>query len=335
MKIALLFVMIILIAAAAQAAELTFRDSEAGTRIRGIITINIDGKDITKTLDSNGTISLNITEGKQIELTADSTKTPGKDYYNAIEYAGEKEILLFPAASLRGIVKDSLDNIVGFAELKFACKPLPKINHPLQADKFGTFSTITPTGKCKVYASYENALGFEEITLEQGELRDIEIKLDKTIVTIKEKKNYAVYGLVALIAAAIIITIIYFAIRRKKARNTAKEAKKETKQTRKKETALEKEEGKETKPENKQEQKVSKRSEDIIKTLNPKEKEVVNYLQLNKGEINQANIRHNTGIPRTSLSRIMISLENKNIIKVRKEGKAVKVSLTDWFLEKD
>ena len=61
----------------------------------------------------------------------------------------------------------------------------------------------------------------------------------------------------------------------------------------------------------------------------------MNYLQLNKGEVNQAIIRHNTGIPRTSLSRIMSSLENKNIIKVRKEGKAVKVSLTDWFLEKD
>jgi len=333
MKIALLFAMIILLAAAAQAAELTFRDSETGARIRGIITVNIDGKDITKTLDSNGTISLNITEGKQIELTADSTKTLGKDYYNAIDYSGEKEILLFPAASLRGIVKDSLDNIVGFAELKFACKPLPKINHPLQADNFGTFSTITPTGKCKVYASYENALGFEEITLEQGELKDIEIKLDKTIVTIKEKKSYAGYE-IALLIAAIIILIIYFAVRRKKARHTAKETRKEIKQAHKKETALEKEEGKEAKQEKKQEQKASKRSEDIIKTLNQKEKEVVNYLQLNKGEINQASIRHNTGIPRTSLSRIMISLENKNIIKIRKEGKAVKISLTDWFLEK-
>ena len=335
MKIALLFVMIILMAATAQAAELTFRDSEAGARIKGLITINIDGKEITRTLDSNGTASLNITEGKQIEITADSTKTAGKDYYNAMEYGGEKEIMLFPAASLRGIVKDSLDNIVGFAELKFACKPLPKINHPARADNFGTFSTITPPGKCKVYASYENALGFEEITLEQGELRDIEIKLDKTIVTIKEKKNYTGYWIALLIAAIIIIAISYFAVRRKKAKHTTKEAKKEIKQTRKKETALEKEEGKDAKQEKKQEQKASKRSEDIIKTLNPKEKEVVNYLQLNKEEINQASIRHNTGIPRTSLSRIMISLENKNIIKVRKEGKAVKVSLTDWFLEKD
>lgn len=328
MKIAMLFAMIILMAATAQAAELTFRDSEAGARIHGIITINIDGKEITKTLDSNGTISLNITEGKQIEMTADSTKTSGKDYYNAIEYGGEKEIMLFPAASLRGIVKDSLDNIVGFAELKFACKPLPKISHPLQADKFGTFSTITPTGKCKVYASYENALGFEEITLEQGELRDIEIKLDKTIITIKEKKSYTGYGIAVLIAAVILAVILYFAVRRKKARHTVKKVRKETKQAH-----TQKAPEKEAKQEKKQEQKVSKRSEDIIKTLNQKEKEVVNYLQLNKGEINQASIRHNTGIPRTSLSRIMISLENKNIIKVRKEGKAVKISLTDWFLE--
>jgi hypothetical protein len=103
-------------------------------------------------------------------------------------YDNETEILLFPVASLRGIVKDSLDNIVSYADLKFACKPLPKINHPSSADRFGTFSTITPTGKCKVYASYEDALGFEEITLGQGELRDIEIKLDKTIISIPAEK---------------------------------------------------------------------------------------------------------------------------------------------------
>lgn len=323
-----LLILIILLAASANAADLTFKDSETGSLLHDcVISFDLEGREQTRTLDADGIIKLQVEEGQTIDITVDLPGTPGKDYYTRTQYSGENEIMLFPITSVRGIVKDSLDNIVGFADLKFACKPLPKIEHPLQADKFGTFSTITPIGKCKIYASYENALGFEEIILEHGELRDIEIKLDKTIVSFPTKK-YTDYGILFLAAITIIAVITYFATRRK--------LKKERKHLRKKEAQV-KEEKEEEKfaVKKKEEIKPTKRSEDIIATLNQKEKEIVNCLQLNRGEINQARIRHQTGIPRTSLSRIMISLENKNIIKVRKEGKAVKISLTDWFLGKE
>jgi uncharacterized membrane protein len=70
-------------------------------------------------------------------------------------------------------------------------------------------------------------------------------------------------------------------------------------------------------------------------TLNAKEKEIVSFLELNKGKALQSQIRHHTGIPRTSLARIIKGLEDKNILQVRKEGKAVKIKLTDWFLGKE
>ncbi len=302
MKKAILLLMVLLIAASVQAVELSFKDSETGTTIVDkIISINIDDKELTKQIGSDGTINLNIEEGQKGEFTVDTLETTGKDYYGSIVYDGEEEILLFPIASVRGIVKDSLDNIVGFADLKFACKPLPKIKHPSNADKFGTFSTITPTGKCKIYASYESALGFEEIILEQGELRDVEIKLDKTIVSVPTK-TYAGTGILVIAIIGVAIVIVYLVTRKK------------------------------TKP--KIENKETK-SKDVLPTLNKKEKEIVNFLEMNKGKALQAQIRHHTSIPRTSLARIIKALEDKNILQVRKEGKAVKIRLTDWFLGKE
>ena len=102
MKHAILLLMIVLIAASAQAVELSFKDTDTGTTIADkIISIDIDGKESTKQIDSQGKIDIQITEGKTIELTVDNPETQGKDYYGRIIYDGENEILLFPVASLR------------------------------------------------------------------------------------------------------------------------------------------------------------------------------------------------------------------------------------------
>ncbi|MBD3303610.1 hypothetical protein GF343_00540 [Candidatus Woesearchaeota archaeon] len=301
-KAVLLLLVTLLIATSVQAVEVSLKDSETGTTIADkIISINIEGRESTKQISSLGKISLPITEGQTIELTVDNPETQGKDYYSKIIYDGESEILLFQISSIRGIVKDSLDNIVSYSDIKFACKPLPKINHPSNADRFGTFSTITPTGKCKIYASYEDALGFKEIVLEQGELRDIEIRLDKTIVSFPVK-TYTGWIVAIVLAITIFAGAAYLMLRKK----APKENKKET-----------------------------TKSKDILPTLSTKEKEIVNYIELNKGKALQAQIRHNTGIPRTTLARIIKGLEEKNILRVRKEGKAVKIKLTDWFLGKE
>ena len=248
MKFAGLILMLVLLASTAYAAELSFKDSETGTQIADkIISINIAEQEFIKQTDSSGKININIEPGQKAEFTIDAVETPGKDYYGAISYYDETEILLFPAASVRGIVKDSLDNIVSYADLKFACKPLPKINHPSSTDRFGTFTTITPTGKCKIYGSYEDALGFEEIIIEQGELRDIEIKLDKTIVSFPTKK-YTGMAIGIIIGLIIFAAAIYFMLRKPKQKADRKETK----------------------------------TKDVLPTLNANEKDIVSFLELNK-----------------------------------------------------
>ena len=77
------------------------------------------------------------------------------------------------------------------------------------------------------------------------------------------------------------------------------------------------------------------RAKDVIETLNEKEKKIVNYLLEHENKGVQSSIRHETGIPRTSLARCLKSLQIKKIIEVEKFGKAIKIKLTDWFLEKE
>ena len=70
-----------------------------------------------------------------------------------------------------------------------------------------------------------------------------------------------------------------------------------------------------------------------MKTLNEKEKKVVDFLIENK-ETTQAKIYRNTGISKASLSRTTFSLENKRIIETQKIGKLKKIKLSKWFLKR-
>ena len=78
---------------------------------------------------------------------------------------------------------------------------------------------------------------------------------------------------------------------------------------------------------------ISKKTTAILETLNDKEKKVVNFLLENNYQQSQSKIRHATKIPRTSLSRVLQSLERKKIISIKKEGKLVDISLTSFFLD--
>ena len=79
---------------------------------------------------------------------------------------------------------------------------------------------------------------------------------------------------------------------------------------------------------------VSKRALDIMKTLSEKELMVVNFLLQNKNIGTQAQIKNNTGIPKTTLIRVLDSLKNKKVVEIEVIGKLKKVKLTSWFLGK-
>ncbi|PIN86649.1 hypothetical protein COV19_04005 [Candidatus Woesearchaeota archaeon CG10_big_fil_rev_8_21_14_0_10_44_13] len=279
-------------------------------------------------ISMNNSINLALGEGAyKTILEVDLPQTPGIDYYRIHSFvlngaAGQnvQDVFLFPVASLRGIVKDKLDNIVGYADLRFECVNDMGVEFPQTTTKFGSIAVdAMPVGSCKIFASLGDAVGYEEINLNQGQLMDMEINLDKSIVA-PEKDDSVIWTIILILAVlAALFAYIYFIL--KKEKKLEKDVKKE-KRVEKKIEKLEQDIG-------------GKRAEDIIPTLNAKEKDVMNHLFLNRKESSQARIRHDTGIPRTSLARVLQSLESKNIIKVEKHGKLVKVKLTPWFLGKD
>lgn len=73
----------------------------------------------------------------------------------------------------------------------------------------------------------------------------------------------------------------------------------------------------------------------VINTLSDKEKAIINLLLSKGGAATQADIRSDTGIPRSSLTGIINALKRKNIIKKREYGKTNIIELSEWFLSEN
>ncbi|MBW2983510.1 hypothetical protein KY361_00160 [Candidatus Woesearchaeota archaeon] len=305
-----------------------------------VVFVEFDGQIHSQYIVSGDIVKLSLDDGiYEAVFKVDEPSTPGKDYYGRTSLdIGDgliQGIFLFPAGSVRGLVKDKLDNVVGGAELKFDCGFDIEVELPAVADKFGSFSIdYIPTGSCKVFATYKGAIGVKEVTVEKGVVKDVEINLDKSIYV--PQKNYGIYFAVIFV---LIIIFIIFKFRKKLLliikKIEKKEEKKEAKEEKKEVKEIPETKVSEKEEEKKEEIKPSKRAEDIMATLNPKEKKVTGFLLENNNESYQAKVRYATGIPRTTLARVLISLEGKKIVKIEKVGKAVKIKLTDWFLGKE
>lgn len=280
-----------------------------------VVYVELGKEMLSQHVGINQVLNIVVEDGLHtLTLKIDKPATPGKDFFKKqsinVEGSLQENVYLFPVGSLRGMVKDVFDNVVGNADLRFECTNEIGEEMPEVTNKYGSFSVdYMPSGSCKIFANYGDAVGFTEVEVVQGELSDVEISLDKTILKIS-KGAYSVQGVVVFLFLVAVVLIVLRYMKKKKPKKEAHKI------------VVHKHESKHD------------RAEDILSTLNKKEKDIVEYI-MGKGEVNQSNIRHNTGIPRTSLSRILVSLEHKKIISVKKVGKVVKVKLTDWFLEKD
>jgi uncharacterized membrane protein len=228
-----------------------------------------------------------------------------------------KTVYMYPVGLLRGFVKDSLDNIIPNAELKFECIAKVITQYPKKTDKFGFFKVENmPTSSCKVIASYEEAIGMTEVEIVNGELSEVTINLDKALL---KNTGYNMYQFLALLLGALIVFLVIKYLNKRSMNKHSKPINLKSKK------AVDK-----PKPSSE----IITVSGTILKTLNNKEKTVVEFLLANGNKTSQAKIRHATGIPRTSLSRVLQSLENKKIINIEKHGKMVNINLTDFFLGK-
>lgn len=320
-----------------------------------VLNYRIDNASYSTFIKNEG-LALSLNKGDHIiEYSIDVTSTPGKDYYGRQSLSVEKDfktfVYLYPIGLIIGVVKDSLDNIVPDADLKFECISMVVQTYPEKTDEYGFFKLENvPTGICKIFATYDYAVGFNEISITKGSVNDITINLDKSIYKQDSLGSLLFLIFVLIVILLFIFLVVYFVIKlyKKQRESNNKESKYKEKE-RLEQTQIKTKKGLEKKeiqakeniqPEKeilnqKNENQKNERINSIMKTLDTKEKSIVEYILENNNSVSQANIRHSLGIPRTTLSRMLMSLEKKKIIKIEKLGKMVKISFTDFFLGKE
>ena len=74
--------------------------------------------------------------------------------------------------------------------------------------------------------------------------------------------------------------------------------------------------------------------EAVMKTLTARENAVMNTLISHGGRMTQAEIRYETGTPKSSLTGILISLERRKLVIKKEWGRTNIIELSDWFLSK-
>lgn len=79
---------------------------------------------------------------------------------------------------------------------------------------------------------------------------------------------------------------------------------------------------------------LTKGKKDILKTLDSREKDVINLLLENNNQVYQSKIQKDTSISKATLSRIIKRLESRNIIEVRPSGNTNLIIVQDWFVKK-
>ena len=79
---------------------------------------------------------------------------------------------------------------------------------------------------------------------------------------------------------------------------------------------------------------VSSEMEAVMQTLTARENAVMSTLISHGGRMTQAEIRYETGTPKSSLTGILISLERRKLIIKKEWGRTNIIELSDWFLSK-
>jgi uncharacterized membrane protein len=77
---------------------------------------------------------------------------------------------------------------------------------------------------------------------------------------------------------------------------------------------------------------VSSEMEAVMQTLTARERAVMSTLIEHGGRMTQADIRYETGTPKSSLTGILISLERRKLVSKKEWGRTNIIELSDWFL---
>jgi len=277
-----------------------------------------------KYVGNDGLVQLRLYKGVyDITLKVDKIETNGRDYFikfdQNVDNKVTRTVYLFSAGSVIGNIYDKKENAIKGAQIKFRCSKDYGDTGNIISDDFGSFSSYwLPIGSCRICAVHGSNVGCSDIEIKKGELNDIDITLSNGVIS---GANFGVIIIIVVVILFVVFIGINY-INKKKKKSDIKEKPKI-------------EEKKEVRKEDIKDKGLSSRTRDIIQTLKEKEINVVNLLIENNNKSTQAKIRYATGIPKTSLARILLALELKKIIKIERIGKLKKVELTSWFLGKE
>jgi hypothetical protein len=271
------------------------------------------GDAVYKELMDDSLVTVPTNQLGSFTATLDSSETAAIDYSGTMIIDKEKtEFLVYPSGYLKGKVMDLAGNLIPNAQLNFNCYSEFSFNYPERVDAIGFFTVKNvPVGSCSVVASKNELVGNAEFKVEKGEVVSVEIILKESVA---RKSHFVVWIIIILLIIIAVLVSIRLILQKK------------PKKEKKSEKADKKEHLEET------EEKLSKQTQALMKTLSEKEKKIVHFLLEHDYQASQAKVRHNTKIPRTSLTRVLKSLEKKKIAEIEREGKMVSVKLTKFFL---
>ncbi len=240
----------------------------------------------------------------EIMLRVDDIATIGKDYYfkGDIDASVQSTVYLLPVGSVRGVVTDDDGRLIPGVSVRPDCSSSAGDIATMRTDDAGSFNfEWLPVGSCTIIAWDDDMRGSMDVSLEGGSLVPVTVVLDQRL-----RSSGNIWPIVLFV---IIIVILFGVFSRKFLKRNAPEP-------------------------SAQKRVLTSRQEDVMRTLSPKERDVVELIHQHEGRISQATIKNDLAIPKTSLVRILMALELKKVVRIEKVGRQRKVYFTDWFKER-
>ncbi len=294
--------------------------SSASGESRTSVTLLPNSSEVRTTLDAGEW---------RVFAEIDDLRTPGSDYAGmltlSVSNSTSADLLLEQTGSVTGFVYDEHNRSVAGTRLHLQCVSSfydPAVFGNFSAsDEFGAFSSrfVPAETPCTLLASFNGKLGSADVRLARGELKSLRIVLTREKAVSDNPWTSA--ALIAALVIGLLAITAYLLFFKPKPKHHQPAARHQQQKAGAK-TALEATGILRT-----------KKMQDVTNTLPEGERRVVEFLLENDGRSRQSKIFYALLIPKTTLSRLLYSLENKNIVKTQKFGKIKQVELSEWFMQ--
>ncbi|PIN80338.1 hypothetical protein COV13_03720 [Candidatus Woesearchaeota archaeon CG10_big_fil_rev_8_21_14_0_10_32_9] len=273
--------------------------------------VEINGSSI---VEGSSMLIENVVEGNySLSVDLDDLQTESYDYFGTFNgFVEENKIInlfVLPIGSISVSVVDANNKPIKRALLRIDCSKSYGSNGYFRTDEFGVVNVPRlPEASCLIRCAVDDYVKNRDINVTKGLHQKVDFEFDE----IKSDFNY-LFSVIVVVLVVGFFGFIFFS-KRSYRKNIKKDVVKNN----------------------------SASKEDLLITLNESERKVVEFLlhekesSSNKNNffVNQANIIHGAGIPKTTLVRLLSSLEKKKILEVEKFGKSKRVRFTAWFDKK-